>query len=92
MLVQELLLETLEDLDDEQFRMLKWYLSHKILESCKPIPKSYLQNASRLDTVDKITESYREELVVAITVEILRKIRNNKAADELQSRYAGEIL
>lgn len=92
MLVQELLLEILEDLDDEQFRMLKWYLSLKILESCKPIPKSCLQNASRPDTVDRITESYREELAVTITVEILRKIRNNKAADELQSRYAGEIL
>lgn len=92
MLVQELLLETLLDLDDEQFRMLKWLLSLNFLESCKPIPKSCLQNASRLDTVDKITESYGEELAVTITVEILRKIRNNKAADELQSRYAGEII
>lgn len=92
MLVEELLLEILQDLDDEQFERLKWHLSLKNLESCKPIPKYCLQNAIRTATVDKITESYTEELAVTVTVEILRKMGNNKAAEELQSRYAGEIL
>lgn len=92
MLVPELLLETLEELQNEEFRTLKWYLSQNILESCKPFPKSHLQNASRTDTVDKIIDSYREELAVNITVEILRKMRNNRAAEELKSRYAGEML
>lgn len=90
MLVPELLLETLEHLNDDELRTLKWYLSLNILEGCQPIPRSRLQNASRTDTVDRLMESYREELAVIITIEVLKKMKNNMAAEQLKSKYEGE--
>lgn len=89
MLVPELLLDILEDLKSDEFQLFKWYLSHAILENCKPIPKSHLEDASRANTVNKLMESYREEMAVKISVEILKKMSNNLAAEELRSRYAG---
>ncbi|XP_049900337.1 uncharacterized protein LOC126390196 isoform X3 [Epinephelus moara] len=89
MLVPQLLLETLEELRDDDFETLKWYLSMDILEGCKPIPKSRLGKAPRTDTVSRMIESYGEESAVKVTVEILRKMGNINAAEKLKSRYAG---
>ncbi|KAL7403753.1 hypothetical protein ABVT39_004601 [Epinephelus coioides] len=89
MLVPQLLLETLKELQDDDFETLKWYLSMDILEGCKPIPKSRLGKAPRTDTVSRMIESYGEESAVKVTVEILRKMGNNNAAEKLKSRYAG---
>ncbi|XP_078022246.1 caspase b-like isoform X2 [Epinephelus lanceolatus] len=89
MLVPQLLLETLEELQDDDFETLKWYLSMNILEGCKPIPKSRLGKAPRTNTVSRMIESYGEESAVKVTVEILRKMGNNNAAEKLKSRYAG---
>uniref|UniRef100_A0A3Q3WCN0 Pyrin domain-containing protein n=1 Tax=Mola mola TaxID=94237 RepID=A0A3Q3WCN0_MOLML len=77
------LLPILEDLNSGEFRMFTWYLSLDILENCKPIPKGRLENKIRVETVDLILQSYREELAVMITAEILRKMQNNKAAEAL---------
>nr|XP_046228809.1 caspase b isoform X2 [Scatophagus argus] len=88
MLVKKLLLDTLEDLGGDDFRTFKWYLSMDILDGCRPIPKSRLENANLTETVDKITETYEEELAVKITAEILRKTYQNNAAQNLMSRYA----
>lgn len=90
MLVPELLLETLEHLNDDEFRKFKWYMSLDILEGCQPIPRSHLENASRTNTVDRLRESYREELAVIISIEVLKKMKNNMAAEQLQSKYGGE--
>lgn len=89
MLVPQLLLEILEDLNSAEFHVFTWYLSLDILENCKPIPKARLENKTRMETVDLILQSYREVLAVTITAEILRKMQNNKAAEELTSRYSG---
>lgn len=91
MLVPELLLQTLEELLDVDFKTLKWYLSMTILESCKPIPKCRLETASRTQTVSCMTDSYGEESAVNITVEILRKMNNNNSAQMLKSAYAGAV-
>lgn len=91
MLVPQLLLETLEDLTNDEFRTLKWYLSQEVLKSCKPIGKAHLQDASRIDAVDQILRSYKQDLAVKVTVEILRKMNNNLAADDLISKFTGEV-
>uniref|UniRef100_UPI0037E70E9E uncharacterized protein n=1 Tax=Semicossyphus pulcher TaxID=241346 RepID=UPI0037E70E9E len=90
MSVQELLLETLEDLIEDDFKKLKWFLSMKIRDSCKPIPTSRLETASRIDTVRRMMESYSEDTAVSLTVEILRKMNHNEAAGRLESAYAGQ--
>ncbi|XP_073321414.1 pyrin-like [Pagrus major] len=88
MLVPQLLLETLEEMRDEDFETLKWYLSMKILDGCNPIRKAHLQNTSRVQTVSKMIDSYGEESAVNVTVEILRTMNFNGPAEELKSRYA----
>lgn len=91
MQVPHLLLETLEDLLNEELQMLKWYLSLEVLEGCRPIPKSRLEKASRTDIVSRMIDSYGEESAVNITVEILRKMNFNSAAEELKTKYAGAV-
>ncbi|XP_049900336.1 uncharacterized protein LOC126390196 isoform X2 [Epinephelus moara] len=83
--------QLLEDLGDDDFETLKWYLSMDILEGCKPIPKSRLGKAPRTDTVSRMIESYGEESAVKVTVEILRKMGNINAAEKLKNRYAAPL-
>lgn len=90
MLVQDLLLGTLEELDSSDFNTFKWHLSHPILEDCTPIPKSRLEHDQRTDTVDRLMESYGQRLAVNITIEVLKKMNNNLAAEQLM-KSAGEI-
>lgn len=87
MLVPQLLFEKLQDLPNDDFETFKWYLSMKILDSCRPIPKSLLENKGRREIVSRMIDSYCEELAVKVTVEILRKMNVNNIADEIQSRF-----
>lgn len=91
MLVAELLLKTLEDLLKAEFDEFKWFLSLDLLGGCQPIPRARLQDASRIQTVDKLLKSYGEDTAVKITAEVLKKMKMNKATEELMSSYsAGE--
>ncbi|XP_062296128.1 pyrin-like [Scomber scombrus] len=88
MAISQSLLGNLEDLRDDDFEKFKWYLTMNVLDSCRPIPKSRLEKASRPDTVTEIIQIYGEECAVKITVEILMKIYNNNAAETLKQAYA----
>ncbi|KAK5873310.1 hypothetical protein PBY51_018361 [Eleginops maclovinus] len=89
MVVPQLLLGTLEDLTKQDFETLKWYLSMEVLDGCRPVPKARLEEASRTETVTRMIQSYGEEAAVSVAVEILMRMRNIQAAQELQSRHAG---
>lgn len=88
MLIQELLLKILDDLLKEDFKTFKWYLTLDLLENCNPIPRAHLEDASRIETVDKLLRSYSEETAVKITNEALRRMNMTKASEELMSAYA----
>ncbi|XP_044200627.1 caspase b-like [Thunnus albacares] len=88
--VPQLLLEILEDLRDDDFKKFKFYLTTHVLDSCRPIPKSRLEKASWTDTVTEMIQTYSDESSVNITVEILKKIYNNNAAEKLKETYAEE--
>lgn len=91
MLVEEMLLKILEDLLKEDFQTFKWYLTLDLLENCNPIPRAHLQDASRIEAVDKLLRSYSKETAVKITNEALRRMKMTKASEELMSLYtAGE--
>lgn len=83
MLVQDLLLGTLEDLDGAGFDTFKWHLSHPTLEGCTPLSKAHLEHAHRTDTVDQLMAAYGQREAVNVTIEVLRKMKNNLAADQL---------
>ncbi|XP_042285967.1 pyrin-like [Thunnus maccoyii] len=86
--VPQLLLDTLEDLRDSDFKTFNWYLKTDVLDGCKRIPRSHLENPSRTDTVDKMIEHYGEEMAVNITVKILESIGNKNASEKLRKAYA----
>ncbi|KAA8595295.1 hypothetical protein FQN60_012430 [Etheostoma spectabile] len=90
MLVQELLLETLEKLLKDDFKTFCWYLEMEVLSGCKPIPPSRLEDASRTATVNRMIESYGEESAVKVTAAILKKMNNNDAAVKLENKYTGK--
>lgn len=53
------LLRILEDLNAEELKKFKWYLQQdNTLEDFPPIPKSRLENADRMDTVDQMVLTY----------------------------------
>ncbi|XP_042372787.1 pyrin-like [Plectropomus leopardus] len=88
MLAPQLLLKTLEGLRKDDFETFKWYLTMEVLEGCSPIPVCHLEEASRTNTVKRMTENYGEDSAVKITIEILKKLGNNNAAEELKKKYA----
>lgn len=90
MLTSELLLNILEDMNKGDFETFQMYLTQKIFKDCRPVPKSYLEDASRTRTVTKMIENYGENLAVKITVEILRKQNLNNLADSLNEDYVGK--
>lgn len=92
MLVEELLLRILEDLLKAEFDTFKWFLTLDILGDCEPIPRAHLQDASHIQTVDKLLRSYGEDTAVKVTAEVLKKMKMNKAKEELMRLYAaGEM-
>ncbi|XP_038583521.1 NACHT, LRR and PYD domains-containing protein 3-like [Micropterus salmoides] len=53
------LLQTLENLNAEDFKKFKWYLPQKeLLEGFPTLPKSQLEKADRMDTVDQMVQIY----------------------------------
>lgn len=80
--VKELLENSLNDLVTKELKKFQWYLKDH-----KDIPKSEIENADVLDTVDKMVEHFGPEEAVKITVEILRKMNKNLQAKELKNKY-----
>uniref|UniRef100_A0A3P8TWS0 Pyrin domain-containing protein n=1 Tax=Amphiprion percula TaxID=161767 RepID=A0A3P8TWS0_AMPPE len=72
---QEVLLRTLKDLGDEEFENFKWYLYQEgVLEDFKSIPKSHLEKANRVNTVDQMVQIYGTTNAIKVTEKVLRKM------------------
>ncbi|XP_059212363.1 NACHT, LRR and PYD domains-containing protein 12-like [Centropristis striata] len=74
----EEILSILEDLGDEDFEKFKWFLQGK-LGGIEAIPKSRLENANRIKTVDQMIQTYSINAIdVARTVKekINQKLSN----------------
>uniref|UniRef100_A0A8B9HMR9 NACHT, LRR and PYD domains-containing protein 3-like n=1 Tax=Astyanax mexicanus TaxID=7994 RepID=A0A8B9HMR9_ASTMX len=85
--VPELLLETLEDLLEEDLHKFYWYLTKgNVLNGFPHIPKSQLENASRWETVDKMVLKYQKHGAVDLTLKILSKINQNQLALDLRTK------
>ena len=88
MSVQQILLETLEELCQDDFSIFKSYLSDKVLDSCTPIRAAHLENATRMQTAKKMIDSYKAKLAVKVTAEILKRMNFNSPAETLLRRSA----
>ncbi|XP_028975642.2 NACHT, LRR and PYD domains-containing protein 3-like [Esox lucius] len=81
--IKKLLLETLEELVDNELKRFKWHLSEGVLEGFPHIKRSQLEKADRQDTVDKMVKTYGHEGAVEISLEILRRMNQNDLAEKL---------
>uniref|UniRef100_A0A673WCC1 CARD domain-containing protein n=1 Tax=Salmo trutta TaxID=8032 RepID=A0A673WCC1_SALTR len=86
MAVPELLLATLDDLGKEELKEFKWRLRQGVEGFPQRIPMSQLEYAGREDTISKMVETYQPENAVKITLEILRKMNQNKLAETLNDK------
>uniref|UniRef100_A0A3Q2VGT7 Pyrin domain-containing protein n=1 Tax=Haplochromis burtoni TaxID=8153 RepID=A0A3Q2VGT7_HAPBU len=91
-MTSEDLLNTLEDLGDEEFNKFKWFLQQEeILEDFPTIKKSRLQATSTWDTVDLMVQTYRLPGAVEVTRKVLERIhRNDLDHSEHSSIYQEE--
>lgn len=82
-MTSEDLLNTLEDLGDEEFDKFKWFLQHgDVLRGRPAIRKSRLETSKRLETVDLIIQTYELQGALEVTKVVLERINRN---DLLQS-------
>ncbi|XP_065133778.1 NACHT, LRR and PYD domains-containing protein 12-like [Paramisgurnus dabryanus] len=73
---------TLEELDGPGLKHFQWHLRNNYgISACK------LENADVLDTVDKMKEQYGAEKAVKVTMEILRKMKQNELAEQLENKH-----
>lgn len=87
--VKELLLETLDDLGEEELKTFKWFLQQaEILEDFPAIQRSRLEKADRLDTVDMIVKTYNKQSV-EVTKIVLTKINRNDLVQSLSNIGSG---
>ncbi|XP_061133287.1 NACHT, LRR and PYD domains-containing protein 3-like isoform X2 [Syngnathus typhle] len=75
MKIEDLLLKTLEDLEQEDFKKFKYYMD---------LPKSKKENADRIDIAEQLTNTHGQN-AVAETIKILEKINNYNLAQKLRN-------
>ncbi|XP_074472436.1 protein NLRC3-like isoform X2 [Sebastes fasciatus] len=80
---KEALLRTLKDLGGEDFREFKWYLQQsEVLEGFPAIPKSELETAERVVTVDQMFLTYSIN-TINVTKFVLVKMNQNDLVEKL---------
>ncbi|XP_075961288.1 NLR family CARD domain-containing protein 3-like [Anarhichas minor] len=78
---KEVLLDTLEKLGADQFKKFKWLLE-EVIEDFPAIPKSRLENADRMDTVEEMVKIYSRN-TMKVTEIVLVKIGENDLVKSL---------
>ncbi len=80
--VKELLVNSLKELGEDDLKEFKWFLKNH-----KHIAQSEIENANVFDTVDKMVGRFGPEEAVRITVDMLRKMKQNHLAKELENQH-----
>ena len=78
---KKILFRTLERLGKEDFKEFKWFLQEEVL-GFKGIPKSRLEDADRMDTVDQMFLNYCIN-TIKVTIIVLGEMNQNKLRDKL---------
>uniref|UniRef100_A0A672QIB8 Pyrin domain-containing protein n=1 Tax=Sinocyclocheilus grahami TaxID=75366 RepID=A0A672QIB8_SINGR len=81
--VKVLLLNSLQELEEAELKKFQWYLKndHECMSKCE------MENADRLKTVDKLVACFGPEEAVKITVKILRELKHNQLAKQLEDEH-----
>ncbi|KAJ8384449.1 hypothetical protein AAFF_G00204700 [Aldrovandia affinis] len=87
--IKDHLYEIFLDLTNDQFKLFKSKLCDRKQEP--RIRKGAVENADRLDLVEKLISAHTEKRAVAVTIEVLKSINCNDLASELASQLASEL-
>ncbi|XP_056108554.1 NACHT, LRR and PYD domains-containing protein 12-like [Rhinichthys klamathensis goyatoka] len=82
-MASDLVLHTLEDLEERDLKRFKWFLKQD-----GPVRAGKLEKADVTDIVDIMMELFGPEEAVKKTLNSLRKMNQNRLAEELQNNYA----
>ncbi len=80
---KDLLVDSLMGLVNADLELFQWHLE----KDYEYISKSEMENANRLETVDKMVACFGPEEAVKIMVGILRKINQNNLAEQLENKH-----
>ncbi|XP_034722414.1 tripartite motif-containing protein 29-like [Etheostoma cragini] len=83
------LLNTLEDLKEEEFMKFKWHLHQDVLEGFQPIKVSKLENAERQDTVDVMVSTHQLEGALTVAKKVLEMMNRNDLVQSLPDTGSG---
>ncbi|XP_045921223.1 NACHT, LRR and PYD domains-containing protein 12-like [Micropterus dolomieu] len=90
MMTAEDLLNTLEDLREEEFTKFKWYLKQRdFLGDYQTIKECDLEKADRLKTVELIVNAYKPHGALEVTKKVLEKIPRNDLLQSLPDTSSG---
>ncbi|XP_023250525.1 uncharacterized protein LOC111645516 [Seriola lalandi dorsalis] len=77
--MKQQLLETLQDLGEEELKLFQWYLQDaELLDGFPAIKKCHLENAGRLKTVDLMVDMYTTKDVMQVAKLILKNRNEGK--------------
>nr|AAG45230.1 Caspy2 [Danio rerio] len=82
--ITQLLSDVLEDLVEAELKQFTRQLWIGVKPGVEPIPRGKLENKDRQDVVDSMVQQYSED-AGTITVQTLRKIKQNERAKRLES-------
>uniref|UniRef100_A0A668AY68 Pyrin domain-containing protein n=1 Tax=Myripristis murdjan TaxID=586833 RepID=A0A668AY68_9TELE len=87
--VPEILLATLEDLQESELRTFKWYLCSDVLQDHRKIPRCQIEGADRMDVVDLLVETYGSDSAIAVTLDILPRMKLNEQLHLIEGARGG---
>ncbi|KAF7689280.1 NACHT, LRR and PYD domains-containing protein 12-like [Silurus meridionalis] len=85
-------LEALDELTDEELERFVFYLFRSPPEGFQKISKAKVQNKSRETVADEMIEIYGEKHALEVTIEILKIMKRNHLANEIQERMQQKRL
>ncbi|KAJ8245542.1 hypothetical protein GJAV_G00271850 [Gymnothorax javanicus] len=83
----EQILNVMDELRREEFEKFTFYLNENVLEGCAPIPQGQLEGRSVAGVV-KLMKIFYGNLMVKVTLEILKKIDRNDLFQRLEKYFA----
>lgn len=84
------LLNTLENLNNDDFRTFKWHLRQdSSLEGVSAIKESKLEGAARHDTVDLMVKCYKTDGALKVTEKVLQMMCRSDLVEELSKIGSG---
>ncbi|KAK1803136.1 hypothetical protein P4O66_021663 [Electrophorus voltai] len=86
--IRVLLLNTLNDLLEEEFKSFKWQLTNGVAKGFSSIARSKLEKAKHMDVVDLMVNQYGLSDAGKIAVRVLQNISQNNLAENLKKQLA----